>query len=692
MTRASLFILATAASLFATALAGTGLIGYGQWWYEPHCSYACRGVIASAPLDCPHDDMADMDMDMDMDMMMASPTAPCIAENVAFLSTLAYCINQTCTAGNLPTWKIEQYWADQATGDPSIPPRWTYGATLANITQAPEKTWESGEVLNYTALLSGSDIEYQDSFNKLFDKIELIQSNYVITIVVVGVGTPLLMSLIGYVPYMTGVLDRLKPYLVYPSTIGTYNIRPLPWMLGNAPTMGQSLYIAMFVILNIILGAVSYEGFGRPHPWGFTPAQEIASIVGYRTGHISMALLPLTVLFSSRNNFLLYLTGWPYSTYIVLHRWVARLCALQAVVHSIALLYAYAPKYYVEVKKPYWIWGIVATLCLVILLFQGLLWFRRKSYEVFLILHILLAVFAIAGCWYHVQYWKPFSGIYENWIYAVCAVWFFDRLVRVLRVARNGICKATVIDISADIVRVDVEGVRWALEPGHHAYAYFPTLNPLRPWENHPFSIIQTAMLHSRKHLIGTSELIQHNSSDAKDIEAGMSKRTEVTTVPKAVDSITMYIKKHSGITKYLRTHASLPVLFDGPYRGNAKEGVLKCDRVLLIGGGIGITGLLMWANAHVNVKLAWSLKETSKSLEEDLAIALDNIADKEVVIGKRLDVNELLAQEVKAGWKRVGVVVCGPDGLCDDVRQAVVTFGRRRETVFELEVDAFSW
>lgn len=113
---------------------------------------------------------------------------------------------------------------------------------------------------------------------------------------------------------------------------------------------------------------------------------------------------------------------------------------------------------------------------------------------------------------------------------------------------------------------------------------------------------------------------------------------------------------------------------------------------MLLIGGGIGITGLLMWANAHVNVKLAWSLKETSKSLEEDLAIALDNIADKEVVIGKRLDVNELLAQEVKAGWKRVGVVVCGPDGLCDDVRQAVVTFGRRRETVFELEVDAFSW
>lgn len=181
MMRGSLFFLAIVASLFATALGGTGLIGYGQWWYDPKCCYACRGVIASAPLDCPHDSMAgmDMDMDMDMDMMMASPTAPCIAENTAFLTTLAYCMNQTCTADGLPAWKIEQYWADQATGDPSIPPRWTYGATLANITQAPEKTWENGEVLNYTALLSSSDYEYQNSFNVLFDKIELIQSNYV---------------------------------------------------------------------------------------------------------------------------------------------------------------------------------------------------------------------------------------------------------------------------------------------------------------------------------------------------------------------------------------------------------------------------------------------------------------------------------------------------------------------------------
>lgn len=505
------------------------------------------------------------------------------------------------------------------------------------------------------------------------------------------------MTLIGYLPYIGGILDKLKPYLVYPSAIGTYNVRPLPWLLGNAPTIGQSLYIVMFVVLNIILGAVSYRGFGRPHPWGFTPAGEIMSYVGYRTGHIAFALLPLTVLFASRNNFLLWLTNWSFSTFLVLHRWVARVCALQAVVHSITLLGAYVSNggYYTDVHEAYWIWGIVATLCLVLLLIHSNLWFRRASYELFLVLHILLTVFVIAGCWYHVMYWHGFTGIYEDWIYAVSAVWFFDRLVRAFRICRNGIPRATVTEISPDIVRVDVKGVRWTPRPGYHAYAYFPTLVPLRPWENHPFSIINTAMLRSQSHVLpGTRYPKQRRSSDVNDIEEGKGKQEEVTTAPSAegTDSITLYVKNHHGITKHLRAHQGLPVLFDGPYRGNASGGVLKCDRVLLIGGGIGVTGLLPWINAHVNVKLAWSLKETSEPLAQDLATALENIADKEVLVGKRLDVNALLAQEIQAGWDRVGVVVCGPDSLCDDVRAAVVSFGRKEKTIFELEVDAFSW
>lgn len=485
---------------------------------------------------------------------------------------------------------------------------------------------------------------------------------------------------------MTRAIDTLRPYLVYPSAFRGYSIRPLPYLFGNAPTIGQGLWIAMFIILNVVLGAVSYKNFPYPHPWGFTKSAELLAYVGYRTGHISFALLPLTVLFSSRNNILLWITDWPFSTFLVLHRWVARLCALHAIVHSITLLAAYISlgTYYTDVHKPYWIWGIVGTLCLVLLLAQSILWLRRASYEVFLTLHIILAVFVIVGCWYHVYFWKPFSGVYELWIYMVCAVWFFDRLFRVLRVAKNGIRQASVVELSDGIVRLDISGVRWLSTPGYHAYIYFPTLQPFLPWQNHPFSTTNTALRQ------GTSAA---RSSHSGDVE--MSQKTPQVGISQSLtgtDSISLYIKKHNGTTSLLRNYANLPVLLEGPYRGNFSRDVLKCDRVLLIGGGIGITGLLSWTQAHINVKLAWSLKESSKSLLQDLEPALSEVADKVVLVAERLDVKALLHREVEAGWKRIGVVVCGPAGLCDDTRSAVATLGKTGGAVFELEVDAFSW
>ncbi|KAJ0150657.1 hypothetical protein HZ326_6824 [Fusarium oxysporum f. sp. albedinis] len=167
---------------------------------------------------------------------------------------------------------------------------------------------------------------------------------------------------------MNRAIDKIRPYLIYPSTFRGYNIRPLPYLHGNAPTIGQGLWIAMFFILNIIFGAASYKNFAYPHPRGFTKSAELLAYVGYRTGHISFALLPLTVLFSSRNNILLWITDWPFSTFLVLHRWVARLCALHAIAHSITALAAYIRlgTYYTDVHKPHWIWGIIGTLCLVL--------------------------------------------------------------------------------------------------------------------------------------------------------------------------------------------------------------------------------------------------------------------------------------------------------------------------------------
>ncbi len=290
-------------------------------------------------------------------------------------------------------------------------------------------------------------------------------------IFVVGAGIPVVLTWLGYVSYVPAVLDKIKPYLVYPSAIGTYQVPPLPYLLGNAPTVGQSLYIAVFVVLNVVLTAVDDQS-RQPNAWFACQWNEIMAYVSHCTGNYAFMMAPLVALFSSRNNILLWLSNRSYATYLLLHRRVARIFTLYAILHSILGLMIYSEYQTTQ----WWIWGAVATVAAVV-----------------------LAV-------------------------------------------------------------------------------------------------------------------------------------------------------------------------------------------------GIGITGPLPWALNHWNVRLAWSVKESAKCLVEAVDGVLGGIADKSIRVGDRLNVTELIAEEANAGWGRVGVVVSGPGELCDQVRAAVAAAGRRGKTVFELEVDAYSW
>ena len=516
-------------------------------------------------------------------------------------------------------------------------------------------------------------------------------------LITIGFGTPIFFALVNRLPFMTGVLDKIKPYLVHPSIIGTKYARPFSRLLGIAPTIGQALYIAMFFILNLVLSAVNYSR-AQPNPFGLSPREETLFYIGLRTGHIAYGLLPLLILFSSRNNFLLWITNWSYSTYILMHRWVARIFAIQAIIHSITLLAQNKSQgaYASESTQPYWQWGIVATVITCAMLIFSHVYFRRIAYEAFLFLHILFAILVIVGCWYHVVLeWG--HNFYDNWLFAACAVWFFDRLLRVVRTAKNGVRHAVVTEIGSDHVRIDVPGVRWASKPGYVAFAYFPTLYPLRPWQNHPLSINSTTLFRSYKHALAPASTSPGQSlSDEGDGEkwAGKSGANMVhdTAATQDTTGVTMIIRKTAGWTKLLKSHDRLLTLLDGPYPLNPSSEILTCDHVLLIGGGIGITALIAWAQAHPNVKLAWSVKSGAEALVQEMDVVLKNMADKEIVVGGRLDIEALLRSEAEAGYSKVGVVVCGPEGMCDAVRAGVSGLGRGGKTVFELEVDAYSW
>lgn len=506
---------------------------------------------------------------------------------------------------------------------------------------------------------------------------------------------PIVLTWLGYIPYMTGLLERAKPWL-YRSIIGTYHDRPLPFLMGNVPTTGQSFYIAILLILNVIFLTIGYKTLypDRVEQWYTSHYQELMAYWMWRTGVLAFCQMPVLFLFSSRNNLLLWATNWSHSTYMLLHRWIARFFLLQILLHSILalVLYQSAGYYSSSLKTKWWIWGCVATLAAVILILTSFLVIRQRAYELFLITHIVMAVICVVGCWYHVWYGYENTFGYETWLYATIAVWFFDRLARVARILKTGVRRAKTTAIGSDIFRIDVPGIRWANTSGNCVYVYFPTLVPLRPWENHPFSMIPTSALNRQCYnevTTSDNEIFEKNALTKAASEVVVGNHQPYTTT-----GLTLFVRSRGGMTKYLQSHEGLFTLLEGPYPTNPTRGVLRSDRLLLIGGGMGITGLLPFVRCHPNVKLFHSVKAADQCLIDSLSVVLDDVREKDIRVGSRLDLHGLLRDEADLGFSKIAVVVCGPAGMCDDVRALVAKLGREKagRCSFELEVEAFSW
>ncbi|KAN0117693.1 Ferric reductase like transmembrane component domain containing protein [Hyaloscypha variabilis] len=609
------------ASLLATLVAGQGSInGYPANPYDPFCAMTCLRSLYSLTLSCSEEDGGTLGM------MIFSTSSACWAENTPYLTSLAWCMHVKCAEFDVLNSKLELFWEQQATGQghagvKSDPPKWSYNEALANVTTPPTVQLNAtSQYLNTTSLVSPSVYLAQWNILTNTQRETVNENTYGISMLVAGVGTPILLTGLAYAPITSSLIRRLKPYLVWPSIIGTYQIRPLPFLLGNAPTVGQSLYIAGFIFLNIIFTSINYQS-RQPNAWYSTKWQEIMAYVLWRTGALAYIIGPLVFLFAGRNNFLLWLTNWSHSTYIILHRWVARVFCLQAILHSILAVVLEKEEgfYPASVKEKYWIWGIVATVAVVILTFSSGLWVRSFSYELFLLGHIVFSVILLVGCWYHATDLYHFLGGYQTWVTTMASLWFFDRVARVARVAMVGLRRAKVTELGdGGYLKITVPGIRWGSEPGKHVYVYFPTINPLRPWENHSFSVLPTALLQAN-HPGSSSVSDAATTPPAADVEKHDPLREQIKPVSHTDIGLTIYVKRSAGMTRSLSSNDRLPVLLEGPYSSNSNRGILRCDRVLLIAGGIGITGILPFLKNHWNIKLAWSIKESAKCLVDDL-------------------------------------------------------------------------
>ncbi|CRG91442.1 hypothetical protein PISL3812_08491 [Talaromyces islandicus] len=327
--------------------------------------------------------------------------------------------------------------------------------------------------------------------------------------------------------------------------------------------------------MNVILCCVSYHLFQNNLYWPNTRVQ-LWRYLADRAGVLAIANMPLVWAFGMRNNVLIWLTGWSFSTFNSFHRWVARVATIEAALHGISYtveLFLDGGKdgYDEEWAEKYWRMGIIAVISMSLLCIFSMYPMRRYKYETFLLFHIAVAVLCIGTLWYHVAI---FDGKYNMYIWPCVAVWAFDRFLRLCRLAFGNYSKfeATAMYIrDADLIHVKVP-VRGLLRPSAGTYYFLYSIHGLKFWESHPFT------------------LMSWNESQTQS-----QKRPSM--------ELSFLLRPHDGFTSRLRDYVSqkadnlnetgtsqVPIRIgvEGPY-GHTFH-VSHYDSILLIAGGTGIT------------------------------------------------------------------------------------------------------
>lgn len=412
--------------------------------------------------------------------------------------------------------------------------------------------------------------------------------------------------------------------------------------------------------------------------------------LGDRTGVMAFGKIPLLILFSGRNNFLLSITGWSQATFLHFHKVTALWMSLDTLIHSVAYSCYFHKTYATTIKKPYFFYGVAATVICFVMIGASVYPLRRAYYEYFLFFHVIFAIVFLAMCWYHCR-----TLGWMEWMIAACCVWFLERLIRFIRCTAFGYRKASISIAGDELMKIEVTKPAWWFHnPGTHCYIYFA--NWLF-WENHPFTCV---------------------------VEN---------------DKLCAYIKVKRGITyrvwnKLNKNGGKMnwKICLEGPYGGNLAPCIKKYDDTLFLAGGSGVPGILEHAASVSAGKLIWitptlSLVHAYHTLIKKVNIDIEVYVTREQNTNKTCTIQDLCndfesssedekksmenevakvdgAGQIKINYFRpdlreiidsnvenscannVAIAACGPPRLMDEIRHVV----SQRVTSWKKSIDFF--
>lgn len=277
-----------------------------------------------------------------------------------------------------------------------------------------------------------------------------------------------------------------KKYFSY----GIFTKHLQPALLGFNPDYFETFWISIMflytILSNCIIGHQWFE-----HDTSFKSYQTGTSRYwGDRSGVILSYQLPLIFLFAGRNNFLQYLTRWKYSRFLTFHKWLARFILMEVLIHSFAMAsQTYSLENSNRMQQDWYIYGIVSTVSGCLAGALAIYAIRKRFYEFFVISHVILVVMFLWTAFLHAK-----SQRYQDYYWACCGVWVFDRFIRIVRIFSNGLFKKAKVEFFCEedeVFKISIEKSTiynyQKIKPGSHVFIHFLTLTAF--WQSHPFTI-----------------------------------------------------------------------------------------------------------------------------------------------------------------------------------------------------------
>ncbi|KAL1305804.1 hypothetical protein AAFC00_003967 [Neodothiora populina] len=434
----------------------------------------------------------------------------------------------------------------------------------------------------------------------------------------------------------------IRTYIVIPAAVGTFHQQRFMWC--TIPKRLDSLIVFGWWALCIIISSTGYHAFSENIMY-VTIAKQMWYWLPLRMGCLAAACLPWLWLFSGRNNIFIWATGWDFRTFNIFHRHVARAMVVFAIVHSIGYTVKYcmySPGTYTTDWTENWFrMGAVALILASLILLSSTGWLRVNYYEIFLAIHITFAIAFLVSMFVHTTEVEFFYTIF---LYPCVALWSFDRLVRLLRIAYCNIHinKTSLIKMSNAIASYNAEEdvIRLDVYPAFNAAAskglmgpkggqYYHIYQPFawKGWENHTFTLAGWSYVHEaeqRMHLSSASSSSddmergvvgsnQHGSPMLSSADEKMPRQSTAATETSNDDEnrergqlkLTFWIRPYDGWTRRIRdsclsasaqsasasTH--LKLLLEGPYTKHSP--LASFDSVIFITGGTGISAALAY-------------------------------------------------------------------------------------------------